>query len=227
MVVLPEGEAVHALRVLRLRPGCPMLLMNGKGLSATAELSSESTNHKAVCMVTKVNESIMPSRPIVLYVAPPHTKVFDLILKSAVELGVSRIVPIICRYSVAKPDGKPEAWQNALISAMKQSLNHWLPELSPSTDFASALDSAPDRGFFGATPREGAAREFSANAVDGGDVAVWIGPEGGFDPEEEQALLRKGMTPVTLGQYVLRVETAVPAMLAVCHDRISGDAEQS
>ena len=150
---------------------------------------------------------------MVLYVAPPRNKNMDTVLKSATELGVARIVPVICRYAVSRPDASAAtSWSQTLVTAMKQSGNPWLPELDAPIAFSDALSASDDDGFFGAVPREDDLRTSSLPYTPS-RLSLWVGPEGGFSPEEEQALRTKGLIPLTVGPWILRVETAVTALL--------------
>lgn len=214
-IQLPDSESVHALRVLRMHPGDPLMLLNGNGLTAQAVISDDSTGKKAVCAILSCENTPHPKPELHLFVAPPHTKAFDLVLKTASELGVASITPIISQFSIAKPDGRPDAWQATLISAMKQSINPWLPRLYEPVSFAKALESCEMPGIFGATPHHGIRRNQASSS--GRALSVWVGPEGGFSPDEENALLAKEFLPISIGPYVLRVETAVPSLLTAAY----------
>ena len=216
-VALPVQESMQAAKVLRLRQGDKLTLMNGRGLIADAELVGEVTPRECRCRILSLREAHRPAPAIWLYVAPPHNRAFDAILSAAVELGVSQIFPVITRYSVSRPEGKSSGWDATLVAAMKQSMNPWLPEIASPAAFAEALAGSPAFGFFGATPHHGLESARAATALREQEivpVALWIGPEGGFSQEEETELLRHGLTPLSVGSYVLRVETAVPAALA-------------
>jgi 16S rRNA (uracil1498-N3)-methyltransferase len=149
---------------------------------------------------------------LTLLVAPPRGKAFDLVLKAAVEVGFTRIQPILTQYGVARPEGSSENWEQTLVAAMKQSANPWLPELAPPIPFAQAL-SYSAKALFGASPGAEALptrqplhqRLLETNAV-------FIGPESGFSRQEEEELLDHDAFPVTIGPAIMRVETAVPAL---------------
>ena len=160
----------------------------------------------------------MPCPAIRLYIAPPKGKNMDLLLKEATELGVSRITPIICKYSVSRPDGCKSAWRQHLIVACKQSRNPWLPFIDEPIDFGPALSASRELNFLGAVPRPAAqSKESEPEQAMHNGAALWIGPEGGFTEEEESALLDKGAAPITVGNWILRVETAVPALLGAIY----------
>jgi 16S rRNA (uracil1498-N3)-methyltransferase len=124
---------------------------------------------------------------------------------------VWRITPILCDYGVAKPDQEKASWHAELVVAMKQSGNAFLPRLDAPLPFAEALAGAMEPGVFGAVPRAGASSASSLPSA--GDLGLWIGPEGGFSTTEEDGLYARDFAPLTVGRWILRVETAVPALL--------------
>ena len=210
--VLPEGEARHAAKVLRLRQGDQVLLLNGQGLVCQAEISAVSRDARSVsCRVQERESHPEPAVRWHLYVAPPRGKTFDLVLRMATELGVWRIVPILCRYGVARPDETSASWEQVLVTAMKQSVNPWLPAIEAPCAFRTAVDGASGCGYYGAVPSENlTAAQLPREKT---DRCLWIGPEGGFTAEETACLRQAGYQPLTVGNWVLRVETAVAALL--------------
>jgi len=215
-VRLPVDETIHAIRVMRLETGEHLSLLNGDGGRADAILLDNGPTRKireASCRIESTEKVPRPNPSIVLYVAPPRNKNMDTVLKSATELGVARIVPIICRYAVSKPEASAvSSWSQTLVAAMKQSGNPWLPELDTPRLFAEALSESTEDGFFGAVPRSHDSQTAFPSPCPP-RLSLWIGPEGGFAPEEEQALHEKGLRPLTVGPWILRVETAVTALL--------------
>ena len=214
-VRLSADETTHALRVMRLEPGERLTLLNGRGGRATAVLLDDGPTRKireASCRIESTETVPRPQLSIVLYVAPPRNKNMDTVLKSATELGVARIVPVICRYAVSRPDASAASWSQTLVTAMKQSDNPWLPELDAPIAFSDALSTSEEDGFFGAVPREDDVQTLSL-PYKPSRLSLWVGPEGGFSLEEEQALRTKGLMPLTVGPWILRVETAVTALL--------------
>ena len=233
-VVLPESESQHALRVLRLSPGDELLLLNGKGVVARAELLDAPAGvrrpKQAVCRILEPQNAARPDPPLTLCVAPPRGKAFDWILRTATELGVSVIQPILCRYGVARPEGVSENWHDTLVTAMKQSQNPWLPELCGPREFSAVLKESIASGatsVFGASPAAEATPHQPLSSGTAAQVSrVWVGPEGGFAPEEEEAFLAAGCIPVTIGAATLRVETAVPALMGYLWGRRNADREE-
>ena len=218
-VALPESEALHASKVLRLSIGESLTLMDGLGHTATAVVETISRRgSELVCKVDEVLQSPKPRYGIRLYLAPPRAKIMEQVVRFATELGVARITPILCQYGVSKPDGSKESWLQTAIVAMKQSRNPWLPSLDEPVAFNAALASAAECSFLGAVPATAATCLLpSPETCRQKGVALWIGPEGGFSPDEEKAIMGQGACPLTVGPCVLRVETAVPALLGALY----------
>ncbi len=218
-VSLPPAEAQHALRVLRLEVGDRLQLLNGEGEKAECQLVSRGEGRscrEALCQILSCQSFSRPALSPVLLVAPPRGKAFDLVLKASVELGIRAIQPILCTYGVSRPEEISGGWRETLVGAVKQSGNPFLPAVLPPLAFSQALLQYPpgEGAVFGASPAaEATERRRLTPAAALGCPALWVGPEGGFSREEEEALLQAGALPVTLGESVLRVETAVPALM--------------
>lgn len=215
-VALEGAEARHAGTVLRLRPGDRLDLLDGNGLRAEAVLTAVGAGRRADavrCQVVKRMACPAPALSLRLYLAPPRSGIMGDVVRAATELGVRRISPILCRFGVSRPEASArEGWLRDAWTAVKQSGNAFLPALDVPCAFADALRDAPDPGVFGAVPGPGEGAVLPPR-VPGGAVGVWVGPEGGFCEEEEAALLGRGMVPMTVGPWVLRVETAVVALI--------------
>lgn len=213
VVALPPEEARHAATVLRLRAGDELTLLDGAGTVAAAEVAELGGGRRPdmVCRIVKREVLSPPALRVRLYVAPPRGKTSGLVLRTATELGVWRITPILCEYGVARPEGDKASWRAELVAAGKQSGNAFIPELDAPVAFAAALRQAAEPGVFGAVPRSGSPGEQDLPAV--GELGLWIGPEGGFSATEEEALHASRLVPLTVGRWILRVETAVPALL--------------
>lgn len=221
-ITLPPEESRHALQVLRLAPGDCIGLLNGAGVQAEAELTAIDHRRHAgtTCRILNATCIPQPAPRVTLLIAPPKSKNIDAVIRAATELGTARITPVLCRFGVAKPDQKTIAnWTRTVIAAAKQSGNPWFPEITAPMPFPDALRLADRHGFVGAVPqsRDDPTKAMPAAAAEA--TSLWIGPEGGFAPEELSALYDHGLQPLTVGKWILRVETAVPALLAVVLDR--------
>jgi 16S rRNA (uracil1498-N3)-methyltransferase len=139
------------------------------------------------------------------------------IVRDAVELGVWRISPVICEFSVAKPEpgSGPVHWRAEAVAAAKQSGNPFLPAIDPPRPLAAALEDAGAPGFYGALSEPGRAPvpTHPNSGVTPEIIPVFVGPEGGFSAAERAALAAAGHRPVALGSWTLRVETAATAIV--------------
>jgi len=214
-VFLAEPEANHALRILRLRLGDEVELLDGDGCAALATVVEACDNRRELRLGLQINarhrQAPPPWQPRLL-VAPPRGKLMSQIIRQAIELGVMRITPIVCAFSVACPQSS-EPWQHDLIAALKQSGSRFLPKIDPPCTFAQALATAGSQGVLGSPERGGGGAAAFADWQPGA-VDIWIGPEGGFSAEEIQALRQGNVVPVRVGPNILRVETAAVALLA-------------
>jgi 16S rRNA (uracil1498-N3)-methyltransferase len=226
-VTLPVEEARHAAKVLRLRVGDGLVLLDGRGSRADAVVDTMDAGRRpeVLCRIVNRDAVAEPELKLRLYVAPPRGKTAALVLRAAVELGVWRITPILCQFGVAKPDGDKASWHAELVTAIKQSGNAFLPVLDTPLAFADALANADEPAVFGAVPRMAGAPP--APLPSSGELGVWIGPEGGFSEGEEDALYERGFLPLTVGRWILRVETAVPALLGHVLGQAGGRATET
>ena len=206
-VVLERAEHNHLFRVLRARAGETVGLLDGCGNYGTARVEKGNL----LTLLTR-EKAQLPSKRIHLYLAPPRRQKMDMILKQAAELGVYRIVPVLCEYGVSEPGDTAVGgrWKDLLFEACKQSANPFLPEVSPVLPFREAVEDARAKCQFSAF---GSVRDEGTFSFESGDAAWFVGPEGGYSPEE-LTLLESYARPVRLGSYILRVETAAIAGIA-------------
>ncbi|MEG1401464.1 16S rRNA (uracil(1498)-N(3))-methyltransferase [Bacteroides sp.] len=211
---LPEEEAQHCIRVLRLTTGDEITLTDGKGSFYRAEISA-ATNKR--CMVT-ILETIGqdPLWEGHLHIAMGPTKNMDRnewFAEKATEIGMDELSFLNCRYSERKVI-KTERIEKILVSAMKQSLKTRLPKLNPMIDFDKFIEQKFDGQKFIAHCYEGEKPLLKDVFKRGEDALVLIGPEGDFSEEEVKKALDKGFVPISLGKSRLRTETAA---LVACH----------
>ena len=199
---LPEEEAQHCVRVLRLNIGDQITLTDGKGNFYRAEISA-ATNKR--CMVN-ILETIY-QEPLWnghLHIAMAPTKNMDRtewFAEKATEIGFDELTFLNCRFSERKVI-KTERISKILVSAIKQSLKARLPQLNEMTDFNKFI-TQPFKG-----------QKFIAHCYEGEKPLVLIGPEGDFSEKEVQKAIENGFTPISLGKSRLRTETAA---LVACH----------
>jgi 16S rRNA (uracil1498-N3)-methyltransferase len=221
---LTGDEATHAIRVLRLHCGEQVGLLNGKGATATANVSGIS-RHTVALEVVDVHHTPSPPCPMTLFQAITKPRSMELIVQKATELGVSLIQPVLSERVVSRLDAddalrKAEKWQRIAIEAMKQSGLAWLPEVRPAGPFdqIAPVRAANAQWFFGSLRKDAPwLRDYTETWTTSspGEVGLWIGPEGDFSEEELALLEQHGAKPFTLGSTVLRSETAALCGLTV------------
>ena len=164
----------------------------------------------------------LPAR-IHLFQGLPKGDKMELIIQKAVELGAYRVVPVSMKRSVVKldakkADAKRKRWNAVSESAAKQSKRSLIPEVAPLMTYKEAVKEAAGYDMV-LLPYESAdgirkTRELLASVKPGTDIAVFIGPEGGFEDEEVELARENGAEIVTLGKRILRTETAGLCMLS-------------
>ena len=134
-LLLDEGESHHALNVLRLAPGDKVVVFNGRGAEATAQIAAGSTKREVT--LTTLHQGKTPPLPcrITLGQAVPKGKNMDLIVQKATELGAAEIAPLLSERTIARADdaesaaAKQTKWQATVIEAAKQCGQNWLPSV--------------------------------------------------------------------------------------------------
>ena len=217
LAVLPQ-DAVRHLKVLRPKPGEEIELFDGRGRTrryawspAGLRACGERATHPA------------PSSQLTLFACVTKGSRWDWTIEKATELGVTRIVPVISdrtivRIPKAERAAKRERWQRIAEDAARQSDAVWLPEIVEAVDFADTLPLVKAcTCFVGALtdpPPRPLLEAVRASDPLPSDLAVYVGPEGDFTPDELRALLACA-TPVSFGPTVLRAETAALFGVAV------------
>lgn len=210
---LPQDEAAHALRVLRLTEGAEVMLTDGKGLFYRAEIDIISGKRCYMRIVEIITPEPLWQGHLHLAMAP--TKNMDRIewfAEKATEIGFDELTFLDCRFSERKVV-KTERVEKILVSAMKQSLKPMLPVLNGMIPFDKFVVSPFNGKKFIAHCYEGEKQPLMQALQPGEDALVLIGPEGDFSPEEVQKAIANGFQPITLGRSRLRTETA--ALVAV------------
>ncbi len=224
---LTGDEARHCAQVTRHRVGDQVVIFDGAGRKAEAQID---TLGKAEVHLTVLAEQQIspPRRPITLLQAVTKGDTFEWIIEKAVELGVRRIVPVITERTIVRLDArdaakKHEKWQRVVLEACKQCGQAWLPEITAPLPLPAALEVAkPDRVRLVASldPKARRLRGILSEAHDEAgfsplNFAVAIGPEGDFSPAEYEMLASRGWDAWSLGELVLRSETAAVCALSI------------
>lgn len=219
-VSLKGDEAHHCRRVMRKKVGDGIEVFDGEGRSAPAEITAISSNEvELVLGEQSQSEPLTPSLEIAVGI--PKGKNFDLIIQKAVEMGVSRIQPLVTdqgnvRITDKDHGSKREKWQRVALEACKQCGQNFLPQVAEASELSAWLAESRDGLNFVGALQEGSRpfRELLNEAESPGAVTLLIGPEGDFSTREYQEIAGQGFAPVDLGELVLRTETAVFAMVA-------------
>ncbi|MDD5140320.1 MAG: RsmE family RNA methyltransferase [Verrucomicrobiales bacterium] len=217
---LDGREAHHALHVLRLKRGDAVTVLDGVGNEFSCEVENAARDSLALTVKEKKNTPPLPCA-ITLLQAVPKGKIIEGIIQKSVELGAWRIVPILSERVVTQLGGddaekKRDKWQQVAIEAIKQCGATWLPRVEAPVTIEQFIARAEkfDLQLVGSLqperrhPRE-VLREFETkHGCLPHSVGVWIGPEGDFTLDELKAIQAAGALPISMGQLVLRVETA-------------------
>ena len=208
--ILPESDSQHCCKVLRMQSGDEIEIVDGRGSLYRCRIVTAHHKRTEVEIIKRIDLPPVWNCDITVAVAPTkHLDRMEWLVEKLVEIGVNRIVPIKCMRSERK-EIKVERLEKIAVSAMKQSLKAVLPAIDEMTPLPVFLASLPDglQRFVAYcddwVERRLLAREYRP----GSSVAVLIGPEGDFSPEEIRMALDARFVPVTLGDNRLRTETA-------------------
>jgi 16S rRNA (uracil1498-N3)-methyltransferase len=208
---LDGDEAKHLAQVLRIQSGATITVFDGLGNFAEARVLSVSKQRVDLLLELAESKST-PLPKITLAQAIPKGKNMDWIVQKAVELGVSKIQPLVTRNTIVSPgDEKAEKWRRTALEACKQCAQFTIPIIEdPMTIDAWLKSSDPSELKIIASLAENPQnfREILAAHPEIETISILVGPEGDFTLQETEAALTAGYVPVTLGDLVLRVETA-------------------
>ena len=218
-LALPAQAGEHAVRVLRLVDGDPLVLFNGDGSDYQARICAISKRGVTVQVISREPLHTESPLPLVLAQGIARGDKMDLIVQKATELGVVRIVPLLTERSEVKLDPvraqkRLSHWRAVAASACEQCGRARVPEIQPATALSAWLDVLPDDGSLrlALLPEATLACRELQFASTGGVLVV--GPEGGFGDRDIAALHDASFAGLRLGPRVLRTETAGMAALA-------------
>lgn len=213
---LNEEESKHCVRVLRLKEGSVVNLVDGVGGFYAAEISS--ANPKKVGLHIIETHKEYGKRNFRLHIAIAPTKNIDRLewfLEKATELGIDEITPIICQRSERKVV-KPDRLEKVITSAIKQSIKAYYPKLNDGVSYDSFISTNFNGNKYIAHCIDTDEKQYLSETIKKDqNCLVLIGPEGDFTDDEIDLALLKGYKAVTLGNTRLRTETAA---LAACFE---------
>ncbi len=217
-VIITGDDVNHIKNVLRMKIGEEFNVSNGIDGKEYRCSVEELGDDQILCTLRFIKEDgvELPVK-VTLFQGLPKADKMELIIQKAVELGVAEVVPVACKRCIVKLDAKKEKsklarWQGIAEAAAKQSKRGFIPQVREVMNYKEAVAYAKDMECK-LIPYEMAEDMSHTREVLGGikpedRVAIFIGPEGGFEEEEIQAALTEGIEPITLGKRILRTETA-------------------
>jgi 16S rRNA (uracil1498-N3)-methyltransferase len=212
-ITFSKDESKHIVKVLRKTIGDSLHITNGKGWLFEAKLQNTDIKRCMAIMFSKIQQ---PKKHYQLHLAVAPTKMndrFEWFLEKATEIGVDTITPIICDHSERKII-KIDRFEKILQSAMKQSLNCYLPKLNDAIIFKDFVQQKFIGQRYIAHCHETQRKSLKHGLQAKSDVLILIGPEGDFSVKEIEMAIQNKFIPVTLGETRLRTETAA---IVACH----------
>ena len=218
---LPEKEAQHATRVLRLKENDEIFLLDGSGTVYRAEIKEASNRHCQYNIKEKTQQDKYWQRDIHIAIAP--TKMMERMewmVEKTTEIGVDGISFIDCAYSERRKI-RIDRIDNITVAAMKQSHNAWKTATNDIIKFKNYIDNNSDGEryichCYNEIEREDLFQDLKRLPKDC-KIHILIGPEGDFSLEEIKYAMSKGYKSVSLGQARLRTETAALSAVMMCH----------
>lgn len=219
-ITLTGSDAVHVGRSLRMKPGEPLTVCCG-GIDYNCEISEITSDTVYLSLKEKVVCAAEPNIEVTLFQAVPKMDKLEYIIQKSVELGVSRIVPMLTRRCVSRPDERDFAKKLARLNkiaaeAAKQSGRGIIPQVTPIASYKKALEMMKELDQNVLLYEEEGGVSFGEVDLTGAKtVGLVIGSEGGFDREEAEACTAVGAAQVWLGKRILRCETAPITALSI------------
>ncbi len=226
--VIKGDEAAHMLKTLRMKPGDGFTGIDGSGFEYKCVIDRIEKDAIKAAVLEKAVCRAEPKIALTIYQAYPKAAKIETILQKCVELGISAFVPFISERCVKKPGSESIVKRLLRVAkeAVKQCGRAKMPEVFGILAFDEvikrlsghelkilALEEEKDTHF----------KQVLQNNRNVKDIAVIIGPEGGFGLKEAEAFIKAGALSVTLGKRVLRTETAAPAVSAIVMYELEGD----
>lgn len=216
-IMLETNAAHHLTRVLRMQDSEKVLLFNGEGGEFIAHLRFQGKQVAAYLEIF-TNRDTDSSLQITLLQGISKGERMDFVMQKAVELGVSKIIPVICQRTVVNVRGersekKIQHWQGIIINACEQSGRTSVPLLMEPMKLIEGLQ-IPGNGIK-LTLNPSASISLNQITPDCKNISLLIGPEGGLDDQEVRQAQANGFLGVRLGPRILRTETAALAAIAI------------
>lgn len=223
--IIDGTDARHISKVLRLGAGDEIIVCDKDGTDCECIISSVSDTEVRAKILSKSHSLTEPEICVTLYQGVPKGDKLDTVTQKSVELGVSAIVPVAMKRSVAiikDPKKRAERMQKIAREAAKQCQRATVPKVREVMTFADALMAAKDADlclFPYEEEKSVSIKEVLNTAENVQTVSIFIGPEGGFEPSEVELAVKNGFQTVSMGPRILRTETAsLAAITAVMYE---------
>ncbi len=206
---LSEEESKHCVKVLRMKAGENVVLIDGKGKHYTAKIIDNHPKRCSVKIIDFIEKKSRKNFKLILALAPTkNINRFEIFLEKVTEIGVDEIIPFVSRYSERK-NIKPERLEKVIISATKQSKAFFKPEFHNLINFDELINSDfTGEKYIAHCYDSDTKKHIKEVYKKNNDVLILIGPEGDFSEDEVQIAVSKGFTEVSLSDARLRTETA-------------------
>ena len=223
-IVITGTDVNHIRNVLRMTPGEEVTVSDGQGMDYFCRIAELTKEEVRLDIVDSWHSFVELPTKIYLFQGLPKSDKMEMIIQKAVELGVYEVIPVSTARAVVKLDAKKEAskqkrWQTIAESAAKQSKRMVIPEIHSVMKFSEAVNYAEelDIRFIPYELAENMAhtKKLFEQIEPGQSIGIFIGPEGGFTPEEIELAMNQQVQPITLGKRILRTETAGMTVLSI------------
>ncbi|HHV97935.1 MAG TPA: 16S rRNA (uracil(1498)-N(3))-methyltransferase [Clostridiaceae bacterium] len=229
-IIITGDDYNHIKTVLRCKVGETLILCDGEKNDFTVRIDAFEANRIITTILHKQENNTEPLASVTLFQSIAKGEKMDFIIQKCVELGVKSIVPVVTERTVVRlGDGKDkikkrERWQRIALEAAKQCNRGIIPQVELPLMFSEVIEKA-NKFHLSMIPYE-REKDFTLRYVladfkkkmlgyKKAEIAIFIGPEGGFSEKEVEAGTKAGLIPITLGPRVLRTETAALAVLSI------------
>ena len=205
--ILSEETSRHITQVLRMKEEAQVIITNGNGHTITTKIISADKKKTKVKILLKEFSELRKPRTAIAISLIKNTNRFEWFVEKATEIGISAVIPLICKRS-EKTHFRTERIHSILVSAMLQSQQCWLPEISEPVKFFDLINKENYQQKFIAHCLPEEKKELKDVVKKDSSKIILIGPEGDFTEEEIAQAIQQNYLPVSLGETRLRTETA-------------------
>ncbi|NLB88595.1 MAG: 16S rRNA (uracil(1498)-N(3))-methyltransferase [Syntrophomonadaceae bacterium] len=214
--ITDKKELKHMSKVLRLGVGDNVIVFDGKGSEYEVIITETDKEGWTADIIKAAVKDVKPKVKLSLVQGIAKGEKMDTIIQKAVEVGITSIYPVLTEHTVVKLDAlkgnkKVERWQNIALEACKQCRRNTIPEVLPVTTYDEIIEKIKDKNSIMLYEKEDklSLREvLKKDLSDAEEIFLLVGPEGGFSNKEVDKARASGTFVVTLGEKILRTETA-------------------